>query len=283
MHVATLTCRWRKVEKLRGEKLSFFAALVLFRFWQFCLPKRVVLLVLTISKDPFRPFDKMFAEFTVSSLFVSNNDQWRRVLRGFLFLYTISAHAPLLRLLLRRCVKRGIKQHCSWTVNNHWHHLTLMLFRYSVFLTPITMHMKSPSGSENHFVGGGDSYEESSSDYEELQDSEGDDFSEFLWMENEEEFDDQELQKLEEQELMNECMQAMNELELLDEIKQVEAETFDEWVSSLSSWRFFYSIAQVISVQFTILATRSQTWSRSQTWIQTRSNSFHTPSWHQIE
>lgn len=90
------------------------------------------------------------------------------------------------------------------------------------------MHMKSPSGSENHFVGGGDSYEESSSDYEELQDSEGDDFSEFLWMENEEEFDDQELQKLEEQELMNECMQAMNELELLDEIKQVEAETFDE-------------------------------------------------------
>lgn len=102
-------------------------------------------------------------------------------------------------------------------------------FRFSVFFTPVKMHMKSPSESANHFVGGGDSYEESSSDYDEFRsDSEGDDFSEFLWMENEEEFDDQELQKLEEQELMNECMQAMNELELLDEIKQVEAEQFDE-------------------------------------------------------
>lgn len=94
------------------------------------------------------------------------------------------------------------------------------------------MHTKSPSGSSNHFAGGGDNYEESSSDYDEVQDvrsePEEDDFSEFLWMENEEEFDDQELQKLEEQELMNECMQAMNELELLDEIKQVEAEQFDE-------------------------------------------------------
>jgi hypothetical protein len=33
-----------------------------------------------------------------------------------------------------------------------------------------------------------------------------DDFSEYMWMENEEEFDKEELQRLEEQELMEQCM-----------------------------------------------------------------------------
>lgn len=93
--------------------------------------------------------------------------------------------------------------------------------------------MKVPNCSGNSFVGGGgDSYDESSSDYEEILEysSEGDvnDFSDFLWMENEEEFEENVFQNLEEQELMNECMEAMNELALLDEIKQVEAEHFDE-------------------------------------------------------
>lgn len=92
------------------------------------------------------------------------------------------------------------------------------------------MHMKVPNCSGNSFVGcGGDStYEESSSDYDEVLEfsSEGDvnDFSDFLWMENEEEFEDQVFQNLEEEELINDCLEAMNEIVLLDEIKQVEAE-----------------------------------------------------------
>ncbi|XP_012528662.1 polyadenylate-binding protein-interacting protein 2 [Monomorium pharaonis] len=39
------------------------------------------------------------------------------------------------------------------------------------------------------------------------------DFSEYLWMENEEEFDKQVLQQLEEEELMEECLEAMLEEE----------------------------------------------------------------------
>lgn len=94
------------------------------------------------------------------------------------------------------------------------------------------MHMKVPNCSGNSFVGGGDSYEESSSDYDEVlefsSEGEANDFSDFLWMENEEEFDDQVFQSLEEEELMNDCIEAMNELALLDEIKQVEAEQINE-------------------------------------------------------
>lgn len=94
------------------------------------------------------------------------------------------------------------------------------------------MHMKVPNCSGNSFVGGGDSYEESSSDYDEVlefsSEGEANDFSDFLWMENEEEFDDQVFQSLEEQELMNECFEAMNEMVLLDEIKEVEAEQIYE-------------------------------------------------------
>ncbi|CRL03035.1 CLUMA_CG016194, isoform A [Clunio marinus] len=90
------------------------------------------------------------------------------------------------------------------------------------------MYQKVPNCSGNSFVGAGDSYDESQSDYEEVLEfsSEGDvnDFSDFLWMENEEAFDDEVYQSLEEAELMNDCMEAMNELELLDGIKQVEQE-----------------------------------------------------------
>lgn len=94
------------------------------------------------------------------------------------------------------------------------------------------MCIKIPNCSGNSYVGSGDSYEESTSDYDEVLEysSEGDanDFSDFLWMENEEEFEFQVFQSLEEQELMNECLEAMGELALLDEIKQVEAEQFEE-------------------------------------------------------
>uniref|UniRef100_A0A1A9Z847 Ataxin-2 C-terminal domain-containing protein n=1 Tax=Glossina pallidipes TaxID=7398 RepID=A0A1A9Z847_GLOPL len=51
--------------------------------------------------------------------------------------------------------------------------------------------------------------EESDNDLDDEQD-----FSEYLWMENEEEFDKIELQRLEEEELMKECIDAMLEDEL---------------------------------------------------------------------
>uniref|UniRef100_A0AAG5CSC5 Ataxin-2 C-terminal domain-containing protein n=1 Tax=Anopheles atroparvus TaxID=41427 RepID=A0AAG5CSC5_ANOAO len=45
-----------------------------------------------------------------------------------------------------------------------------------------------------------------------------DDFAEYMWMENEDEFDMQELQRLEEEELMDQCIEAM----ILDEMASVE-------------------------------------------------------------
>ncbi|KAJ8687110.1 hypothetical protein QAD02_022904 [Eretmocerus hayati] len=46
------------------------------------------------------------------------------------------------------------------------------------------------------------------------------DFSEYMWMENEEEFDKQVLQQLEEEELMEECLEAMLEEERQHERNQ---------------------------------------------------------------
>ncbi|XP_058057702.1 polyadenylate-binding protein-interacting protein 2B [Anopheles bellator] len=46
----------------------------------------------------------------------------------------------------------------------------------------------------------------------------GDDFAEYMWMENEDEFDEQELQRLEEEELMDQCIEAM----MLDEMAAAE-------------------------------------------------------------
>ncbi|XP_018322694.1 polyadenylate-binding protein-interacting protein 2B [Agrilus planipennis] len=43
-----------------------------------------------------------------------------------------------------------------------------------------------------------------------------DDFSEYLWMENEEEFDKEVMQQLEEQELMEQCLEAMLEDERIN-------------------------------------------------------------------
>lgn len=52
-----------------------------------------------------------------------------------------------------------------------------------------------------------------------------DDFSEYLWMENEEEFDKLEMQRLEEEALMEQCIEAMLEDEL--EEQQLAAEWAD--------------------------------------------------------
>ncbi|XP_029176169.1 polyadenylate-binding protein-interacting protein 2B [Nylanderia fulva] len=80
------------------------------------------------------------------------------------------------------------------------------------------MKMKIPnSGSGNGYYGhetGITSYMDNNSDTEpEVQGISDDDFSEYMWMENEEEFDKQVLQQLEEEELMEECLEAMLEEE----------------------------------------------------------------------
>lgn len=53
-------------------------------------------------------------------------------------------------------------------------------------------------------------------------------FNEYLWMENEEEFEEEEMQRLEEQELILQCNSAMDELALLDDIRQLECEHHKE-------------------------------------------------------
>lgn len=67
--------------------------------------------------------------------------------------------------------------------------------------------------------GGGNSYHEASFDQDDFDTENQDDigsenaesFEEYLWMENEEEFDKTEMQRLEEEALMRECMENMQE------------------------------------------------------------------------
>lgn len=93
------------------------------------------------------------------------------------------------------------------------------------------MKMKVPNLSGNSFSTE-QTYDDQSDDYEDVLDSEEErgpnDFSEFLWMENEDQFETEVYASLEEQELMNECLEAMAEMSLLDEIKELEAEDFIE-------------------------------------------------------
>jgi hypothetical protein len=49
-------------------------------------------------------------------------------------------------------------------------------------------------------------------------------FNEYMWMENEQEFEQEEIRRLEEEELTIQCLIAMSQLSLLDEIQQVEDE-----------------------------------------------------------
>lgn len=53
------------------------------------------------------------------------------------------------------------------------------------------------------------------------------DFSEYMWMENEEEFDKQEMQRLEEEALMEQCIEAMIQDEIEAEEKEVNVEGND--------------------------------------------------------
>lgn len=68
--------------------------------------------------------------------------------------------------------------------------------------------------------GGGNNYHETSFDTDDFETENQDDnngsenpenFEDYLWMENEEEFDKSELQRLEEEALMNECIENMQE------------------------------------------------------------------------
>lgn len=84
------------------------------------------------------------------------------------------------------------------------------------------MIMKMPTNTAgNGYYGHMDnSYELDSDDFDgsnEIDGSLDDDFSEYLWMENEEEFDKLEMQRLEEEALMEQCIEAMLEDELADE------------------------------------------------------------------
>uniref|UniRef100_A0A1A9WKT8 Ataxin-2 C-terminal domain-containing protein n=1 Tax=Glossina brevipalpis TaxID=37001 RepID=A0A1A9WKT8_9MUSC len=72
--------------------------------------------------------------------------------------------------------------------------------------------------------------EESDNDLDDEQD-----FSEYLWMENEEEFDKIELQRLEEEELMKECIDAMLEDELETQLCEWQKAMNDELNAALSS------------------------------------------------
>lgn len=100
------------------------------------------------------------------------------------------------------------------------------------------MQEKVPNISGNSFGECDQNYDDhdqsTTSDYEDILEyaSEGErspnDFSDFLWMEDEDQFENQVFASLEEQELMNECLEAMTEMSLLDEIKEVEAEQLIE-------------------------------------------------------
>jgi hypothetical protein len=63
---------------------------------------------------------------------------------------------------------------------------------------------------------------------------ESSEWNDYLWMENEQEFEQEEIRRLEEEELANQCMEDMSEMLLLDEITQVEVEQHKESLSALA-------------------------------------------------
>ncbi|XP_046431219.1 polyadenylate-binding protein-interacting protein 2 isoform X2 [Neodiprion pinetum] len=79
------------------------------------------------------------------------------------------------------------------------------------------MKMKIPTGGSGNGYYGHDSgvisYLDTVETEADVQAAGDGDFSEYMWMENEEEFDKQVLQQLEEEELMEECLEAMLEEE----------------------------------------------------------------------
>lgn len=92
------------------------------------------------------------------------------------------------------------------------------------------MHVKVPNQISGNSFSADQSYDDQASDYEDVLEysSEGEsapnDFSDFLWMENEDQFETEQMIFFEEQELIHECLEAMAEMSLLDEINEIEAE-----------------------------------------------------------
>lgn len=94
------------------------------------------------------------------------------------------------------------------------------------------MILKSPSNDWS------DQFEIVEEDYDSFSEVEEEtDFSEYMWMENEEEFDKDELQRLEEEEIMQQCLEAMfvDELEAeIDEWQKEKAQQLDKALSDLA-------------------------------------------------
>jgi len=94
------------------------------------------------------------------------------------------------------------------------------------------MIMKVPSNDwSDQFVEYVVEEDDSLSDLEE----DGPDFSEYMWMENEEEFDKNELQRLEEEDIMNDCIEAMLEDELEAQLVEWQKAKTEELNAALSS------------------------------------------------
>lgn len=87
------------------------------------------------------------------------------------------------------------------------------------------MILKMPTNCAGNYYGG-DTYELDNEDFDSINEADGgggggvggiqfdNDFSEYLWMAEEEEFDKLEMQRLEEEALMEQCMEAMLDDEL---------------------------------------------------------------------
>ena len=91
------------------------------------------------------------------------------------------------------------------------------------------------NSSGNGYYGQNDSYELDNDDYDgsiEIDGNLDDDFSEYLWMENEEEFDKLEMQRLEEEALMEQCIEDM----LADELAEQEIGDNDEVDETNYEW-----------------------------------------------
>ncbi|KAJ6638603.1 Polyadenylate-binding protein-interacting protein 2B [Pseudolycoriella hygida] len=84
----------------------------------------------------------------------------------------------------------------------------------------VTMILKMPSGGANAHNDSFYDIDNDDIDANEVDSSFDDDFSEYLWMENEEEFDSEEMKRLEEEALMEQCIEAMREDEIEEEFER---------------------------------------------------------------
>lgn len=96
--------------------------------------------------------------------------------------------------------------------------------------------MKMPTNNSGSYYGHDPTFD-IDEDFEGVNDVENfeDDFSEYLWMENEEEFDKLEMQRLEEEALMEQCIEAMLQDELDEQEIAAEWTDVTEYVCFLRS------------------------------------------------